>query len=307
MDTVYNEITLLSFGGWNKFTQHTLVMKYVSVWSNISDKSNEFNNYNQWVPFTDNHNHPIIIGRDQYSYIGARAVIGGRNNNLLFITYRDNNISVFDLSTFQFIKHNILPTHDWIWYHCFVSKFENGQGQEMMKINEEKNKQHYQMLLFCRKTGLSIKYDEDNNTFKFHQLPVCDDIAPFNGYAYACINDIILFFGGWSYSNSSKSVHKYSIEENKWMTFQDTLLSPLRYCVAILSEEDNCIYIIGGKDDKHAKVSTHIKTKVRVWDISQLSKNEIKCIIEYWIRTLNIKLGWIDDFDKIIMKYSRKK
>ncbi|ETO32303.1 hypothetical protein RFI_04812 [Reticulomyxa filosa] len=70
-----NKITLLSFGGdYN----HTLMMKYISVWSDISNKSNELNNYNQWIPFTDNHNHSIIIGRDNDNYtvvIGGEAII----------------------------------------------------------------------------------------------------------------------------------------------------------------------------------------------------------------------------------------
>ncbi|ETO33513.1 hypothetical protein RFI_03589 [Reticulomyxa filosa] len=64
-----NQITLLSFGGRCK---HTLMVKYVSVWSNISNKlnkSNEFNNYNQWIPFTDNNNCTIIIGRDENHFI----------------------------------------------------------------------------------------------------------------------------------------------------------------------------------------------------------------------------------------------
>ncbi|ETO35719.1 hypothetical protein RFI_01343 [Reticulomyxa filosa] len=30
-------------------------MKYVSVWSKISNKLKKLNNYNKWVPFTDNH------------------------------------------------------------------------------------------------------------------------------------------------------------------------------------------------------------------------------------------------------------
>ncbi|ETO34187.1 hypothetical protein RFI_02907 [Reticulomyxa filosa] len=261
-----NEITLLSFGsssfGENK---HTLVMKYVSVWSNISNKSNILKNYNQWIPFTDNQNHPIIIGRDGDSYIGVRAVIGGSNNHLLFITYWKNDISVFDLNTFQFIKHNTLPTNTSIFYHCFVSNLENRQGQEMMKTN----KQNCQMLLFCGETGLSIEYDEDNNTFQFHQLPVCDDIAPFKYYAYVCINDIIIFLVD-AITRMFKLVHKYSIRENKWVTFRNTLTNPLFNCVAILSEEHDYIHIIGGKDDKEATVSAHMKTKVCVWDPSQL-------------------------------------
>ncbi|ETO08436.1 hypothetical protein RFI_28950, partial [Reticulomyxa filosa] len=66
-----NQITLLSFGSnWNGKNKHTLVMKYVSVWSDILDK---LNNYNQWIPFTDNHNHPIIIGNQYNNYCGVRA------------------------------------------------------------------------------------------------------------------------------------------------------------------------------------------------------------------------------------------
>ncbi|ETO35242.1 hypothetical protein RFI_01820 [Reticulomyxa filosa] len=285
-----NQITLLSFGSnWDGENKHTLAMKYVSVWSNISNKSNEFNNYNQWIPFTDNHNHPIIIGKYNGHYHGARAVIGGSNNHLLFITYLENNISVFDLNTFQFIKHDILPTIDYINYHCFVSNSENGQVQEIVKTNEEKNKHIYQMLLFCFETGLSIEYDEDNNTFQFNELPVCNDIESFFRYAYVCVNDKIFFFGGIGNFVYSKSVHVYSIRESKWITFQNTLPSPLFGCVAIFSEEDNDIHIIGGRDDKETT-----------------SKNEIKLIVQYWTRTLQIKFGWISYFDKIIMKYKMK-
>ncbi|ETO34892.1 hypothetical protein RFI_02196 [Reticulomyxa filosa] len=295
-----NQITLLSFGGRFK---HTLVMKYVSIWSDISNKSDELNNYNKWIPFTDNQNHPIIIGRYDDDYTGVRAVIGGINNHLLFITYFQNNISVFDLNTFQFIKHGTLPTNNRMRYHCFVSNSENEQVQEMTKTSKQK----YQMLLFKKNTGLSIEYDEDNNNFQFHQLPVCEDIAIFNYYGYVCVNDIILFFGGWSLNSRavSKSVHKYSIRENKWITFRNTLHSPLYGCVAIFSEDDNDIHIIGGKDNTHVPVSTHIKINVRAWDASQLSKKEIKYIVKYWIRTSEIKFGWINDFDKIIIKYSR--
>ncbi|ETN97171.1 hypothetical protein RFI_40360, partial [Reticulomyxa filosa] len=138
----------------------------------------------------------------------------------------------------------------------------------MMKINQ-KNQQNYQMLLFCYETGLSIEYDEDNNTFQFHQLPVCHDIKSFFQYAYVCINDIILFFGG-NGNEVSKSMYKYSIRKNKWMIFKNTLPSPLCNCVAILNEEDNDIHIIGGANDKNIKVSTHMKTKVRIWDPLQL-------------------------------------
>ncbi|ETO16697.1 hypothetical protein RFI_20641 [Reticulomyxa filosa] len=240
-----NQVTLLSFGGKKK---HTLTMKYVSVWDNDNDnemnKLKKSNNYNEWTSFTDSHNHPIIIGRSCDDYHGLRAVTGGSHNNLLFITYFYKNISVFDLNRYIFIKHDILPTN-YINYHCFVSKSEN--RQEIVK----KNKRIYEMLLFCYNTGFSIKYDEYYNTFQFRQLYVCKDISPFNSYAYVCINDIILFFGGAGYSTVSKSIHKYSIQENKWMAFQNTLPNPLYNCVAILSADNTNIHIIGGQNDKN--------------------------------------------------------
>ncbi|ETO04889.1 hypothetical protein RFI_32507 [Reticulomyxa filosa] len=79
------------------------------------------------------------------------------------------------------------------------------------------------------------------------------------------------FFGGLNYSDVvSKSLHKYSIRENKWTTFQDALPSPLYDCVAILNEEGSHIHIIGGQDGKKTKLSTHMKTKVRELDPSLL-------------------------------------
>ncbi|ETO07586.1 hypothetical protein RFI_29805 [Reticulomyxa filosa] len=72
------------------------------------------------------------------------------------------------------------------------------------------------MTLFCKMKGLSIEHDEGNNTFEYHRLSVCDDIKNFHKYAYVCINDIILFFGG-HYNKSG-------------------------------------IYIIGGENNRYAKV-----------------------------------------------------
>ncbi|ETO11101.1 hypothetical protein RFI_26275 [Reticulomyxa filosa] len=124
----------LSFDGYPK---HTLAMKYGSVWDNISNKSNDLKNFNEWIPFADQYHY----------YEGVRAMIGGRNNNLLFITYPNYILMIFN-------------------FHCFVSTSENGQGQKIDgKTNEKENKQHYQMLLFCEKTGLSIEYDEDKKHF----------------------------------------------------------------------------------------------------------------------------------------------
>ncbi|ETO15441.1 hypothetical protein RFI_21922 [Reticulomyxa filosa] len=123
-----NIITLLYFGGLKKDIRYTLVMKYVSIWSddeneNETNKSKQFNqlnelnksnNYNEWTPFTDNHNHPIIIGRDYDDYQGMRALIGGINNHLLFITYPRNNIIIFDLLNMILYQLKIMILLDFI-------------------------------------------------------------------------------------------------------------------------------------------------------------------------------------------------
>ncbi|ETO25597.1 hypothetical protein RFI_11541 [Reticulomyxa filosa] len=258
-----NEITLLSFGGSENKKKHTLVMKYVSVWEEDPNNIEKIKQANQWNPFTNNDNQPILIGRDKDYHRGVRAVIGGSNNHLLFITYSPKNIDVFNLNTFQYIKHDTLPTSDFIFLHCFVLKTMN--GLERVKTNIKKN----EILLFCKKTGLSIEYDEDNNTFQFHRLPVCNAIALFYCYAYVYINDFILFFGGWNgnlLSNKiiSKSVHKYSIKEKTWITFEHTLPISLKDCFGILNEDNTYIHIIGGSSDKDI-VSTHMKTNVIGW------------------------------------------
>ncbi|ETO32428.1 hypothetical protein RFI_04689 [Reticulomyxa filosa] len=271
-----NEITLLSFGGNKNIIRHTLVMKYVSVWSddNKMDKSKKLkksNYYNEWTPLINDYNNPIIIGRDEDDYVGVRAVIGGSNNNLLFITYPEHNISVFDVNIFQFIKHDTIPTlFSLVSCHCFVSKSEKGQEQEMMKTNKKQNKKrNYEMLLFCENVGLLIEYNEDNNIFQFHQLPVCDSIAILKQYAYVCINGVILFFGGlvdWFENDIvTGSVYKYLIHENIWTSFEHNLPIPLHNCFGILNRNNNDIHIIGGSNDEKSIVSTHIKTKVSEW------------------------------------------
>ncbi|ETO33895.1 hypothetical protein RFI_03201 [Reticulomyxa filosa] len=126
-----NQTNLLSFGSsYNGENKHTLVMKYVSVWSNDNNDNeiNKLNNYNEWTPL-------------QTVTIIQLSLEDIKKQHLLFITCSYNNI-------------------------------KNGQGQEIMKTN----RQNYQMLLFCEKTGLSIEYNEDNNSFQFHELPVCLNI-----------------------------------------------------------------------------------------------------------------------------------
>ncbi|ETO03504.1 hypothetical protein RFI_33901, partial [Reticulomyxa filosa] len=88
-----NQITLLCFGGHYK---HTLLMKYISVWDNVS----KANHQNELIPLTDNNNSIINIEKDYNNYHVMLAVLGGVNNNLLFINYYPHYISVFNLNKY---------------------------------------------------------------------------------------------------------------------------------------------------------------------------------------------------------------
>ncbi|ETO34588.1 hypothetical protein RFI_02503 [Reticulomyxa filosa] len=245
-----NDITLLSFGGDHK---HTLVMKYISVWED-ENRIKKTQNANQWVPWIDANNKKISIGRLQDDYYGVRAVIGGSNNNLLFITYCPNNIDVFDLNALKYIKHSNLPNESAsIYYHCFVSTTDS---------DKDKN----QMLLFCYKTGLSIEYNEDTNTFSFQKLPVCSALFSFNRYGYVRICDAILFFGGnnENKNNALKTIYSYSITRNKWKKLEYILPMPLSYCFVTLNADNTYVHIIGGFNGKR-DLSTHIKINIDKW------------------------------------------
>ncbi|ETO33197.1 WD-40 repeat protein [Reticulomyxa filosa] len=232
-----NEITLLSFGGTH--TQ-VLMMKYISVWNSDNKNNVSSMRYNQWHPFT-NLRRPIDIGNDRGEYIGARGVIAGTKNHLLFITSYPKTISVFDTCRLQFIKHDILPIDDTIRFHCFVSK-------PTLKNNE--------MLLFYKNSGLLIQYDEYNKTFEFHRIRVCKTMRRDSNYAFINIGNSILFFG----CDISDQVYRFSITNNKWMMHEQSLIK-LKNCTAVLSEDSNFVHIFGiSYEDRN--VTEHIKIRV---------------------------------------------
>ncbi|ETO07392.1 hypothetical protein RFI_29997 [Reticulomyxa filosa] len=250
-DTNKSDITLLSFGGQdgNKI-KHTLIMNYVSVWND--ENENIKKHCNEWTPFIDNNNdNKIIIGSHEDDYQGARAIIGGSDNHLLFITYPPKNISIANLNTLKYIMHEDLPIDSETRNHCFISK-----------ENKNKNKNKNEMLLFCKNTGLSIKYDEDNNTLEFHKIRVCASLKMSESYGYIYINDFILFFGGDDLSISDK-IHKYCITENKWIQYEQTLPVLLENCTAVLAENATFIHILGVING--SEESIHMKINVKEW------------------------------------------
>ncbi|ETO28023.1 hypothetical protein RFI_09109 [Reticulomyxa filosa] len=259
-------ITLLSFGGQRSAeTKHTLILKYISVWNEEYGTKIEDETYsNEWLPFTDMDNNPVSIGRKQDNYEGVRAVIGGRKDNLLFISYRPKNIDVFDLDTFQYISQNLLPIdcNSDVYFHCFMLKPEDPTTIRKTNAHEKKNG----IVLFCENVGLLVEYNEDSNAFEMQKLRVCSTIRSFNFYAYVRINSDILFFGGYGTElGISRSVHKYSMIKNKWIKFEHNLAIPLFGSIGILNDDNKHIHILGGRADKGYEVSTHMKADVMEW------------------------------------------
>ncbi|ETN99690.1 hypothetical protein RFI_37780, partial [Reticulomyxa filosa] len=54
---------------------------------------------------------------------------------------------------------------------------------------------------------------------------------------------------------------------------------------------------------QHQRLSQEKKMEKYVSLAIKSKEEDIQIIIHYWIRILNIKLGWIKDFDKIIINY----
>ncbi|ETO32190.1 G-protein beta WD-40 repeats containing protein [Reticulomyxa filosa] len=308
--------TLLSFGGMKK---HTLMMEYSSVWEGKKNNKKK-RNYNKWVPFADNDNNPICIGKEEDNYCGLRAVISGSKHHLLFITYSPNNMNVFNLDTFQMVTSLMLPHCTNLSFHCFALAKEN------------------EMLLFCKEVGLSIKYNEASYNFELCTLQVCETMRQLKSYGYIRICNSILFFGGWNDNNKLivKHFHRYSITNKTWTIFENILPVPLHSCAGILSD-DNSAYIIGGNsEDKTTTANICVKSKwmeeakakekqQRIereersiiernrfeienmdenFDIKKLKqKKEMELILGHWLRRFVTKKGWIPEFDMLISRY----
>ncbi|ETO02065.1 hypothetical protein RFI_35371, partial [Reticulomyxa filosa] len=129
--------------------------------------------FNTWIQY----NQDTTIGKLENNLKGLRGLIGGINNDLLFITYCPENIEVIDLKTMKSligIKNGIIPRekHKYgIQYHCFVP----------LTMNNEKVINHF--ILFCHNTGLLIKYDEQNKSFDYQKLPICPDLNDYTIYS----------------------------------------------------------------------------------------------------------------------------
>ncbi|ETO01397.1 hypothetical protein RFI_36043, partial [Reticulomyxa filosa] len=102
--------------------KQTFSMKYKSVCEINDSKSEHHQSFNTWI----RHNQDNNMGKMEDILWGMCGLIGGINNDLLFITHHPKNIEVVDLKTMKpltRIKNNITPKerHKFgIGYHCFV-------------------------------------------------------------------------------------------------------------------------------------------------------------------------------------------
>ncbi|ETO08836.1 hypothetical protein RFI_28551 [Reticulomyxa filosa] len=248
-------------------SKETILLLFGGAYGRIS-VMNYTTGYNEWNPLINSNKEPTCITKKHPYYRGLRTVIGGSNNNLLFIIYY-KAIDVFDLNIYEYVANASLPIIDLVNCKYLESKPEKPFAAEILPpIKNKKSK----MLLFYENTGLSIEYDEDNKLFQFDNLRVCSTIRSLSLYGHVHINGIILFFGGKDeFNRMNSNIHKYIIDEDKWIKCEQLYLNSLYGCTAILNEDHEYVHIVGGG-------KTHFKTKTKDW-----IKNEETAIEKLWL------------------------
>ncbi|ETO29148.1 WD repeat-containing protein, partial [Reticulomyxa filosa] len=180
-----------------------------------------------------------------------------------------------------------------------------------------------EMIVFDRNIRLSIRYDEDKNIFKYHKARTYKHFKSFHSSGCVRFNDLILYY----------------LSDNTWLKYEKSVPISLDDCVAVMSEDKNFVHIFGTTDG-NANECIHVKTQVNEWiqketkiekqwmlkdkeltdieeckvelkkmkqnpDIKKLKKKkEIEMIIEQWMHLSSVNnIGWIDDFNMIILRY----
>ncbi|ETO33601.1 hypothetical protein RFI_03500 [Reticulomyxa filosa] len=277
------KVTLLSFGGSDRRRRHTFIMHYESVWS--TDSVSTTAHTNEWIEVQDK----IIIGASNgHNLTGARACVGGKHNNLLFVTHCPRNINVINLQTYEYIQtiNSTLPIHTyWLCYHGFV---------KLSTTN---------FILISDVETIGITYDECDRTFHFQILPnITTSFSIFSNFAYLLLDNYILVFGGKCASSTiTDAIHVYNVRHKQWRQLAQILPKALVDCYAIASHDQDFIHIIGGDNHKLKCQNSHYA--IRCYYLI-LTKEKIKMIIDYWIRIISFnRLGWIKEFVTCVAEY----
>ncbi|ETO07774.1 hypothetical protein RFI_29616 [Reticulomyxa filosa] len=110
---------------------------------------------------------------------------------------------VFDLNTFQFIKHRILS--------IIITLYQS------QKIDKKKINKIIKCYCFVERQNYQLNMIKITTFFNFINYMFVM-ILHHSFFIYMCINNVILFFGRTD-NGVLKSVYKYLIRENKWMIF----------------------------------------------------------------------------------------
>ncbi|ETO25136.1 hypothetical protein RFI_12009 [Reticulomyxa filosa] len=268
-DTSSGRITLLSFGGYYK---HTLQMDYQSVWEKPKEHLNEWKNCH------------YEIGEADDNLFQARALIGGNNNNLLFVIYNPGYILALDIeNSFKCVAKRRLPIDGICGGSCFVKCKD-----KMIFLNYYHN--------------VAITYNDSNHQIEFRTFSVDHDVRHYCSFSYVYINEVIVIFGGFaSGEHHSEKIFVYSVKRNKWKTSSEILPIGLFNSSAVLHDIHRCAHILGGLGNIGA---TNLHFKVNLFSIIGITGKDIQSIVQNWQRRIKLKhIGWIDEFNDIIADF----
>ncbi|ETN98507.1 hypothetical protein RFI_38983 [Reticulomyxa filosa] len=247
-----NELTLLSFGGVD-VSKYTLLMSYQSVWEKSRRKEKK---KNEWRVV----HHDTSFGTRKSNLTGASALIGGKNKDLLFVTYFPNKIDVIDMKTYHYVcgtGSNRLPIKSpySLQNHCFVPLTSSNQTV----VN------HF--LLIHKNLSLLIKYNEEDKKFCYESLPTCPSLATCDCYGFISFNDQIFFFGGYDASAMTEIdyIFIYAMKDRAWTQSKHSLPIPTRGCCPVLIGDGRFLHLVGGLAH-HRTQAMHLATTVRAFD-----------------------------------------
>ncbi|ETO34878.1 hypothetical protein RFI_02209 [Reticulomyxa filosa] len=200
----------------------------------------------------------VTIGKLEDDLRGARAVIGGVNKNLLFITYRPSNIDVFSLETYTYLKKLQIPesyTSRQLSFHCIVLYPPEDDNES------EPVAQNTKMLLVCRKFATVITFDEENENVRCEPLSNVPgrDSHQSSAYVYASDEnkkDSLLLIGGYNETDKTctAGVVRYSFKFGQW--YEDKPL-PYNLSASVAVHYPPFIYIFGGNDGYELVADVH--------------------------------------------------
>jgi len=256
-------------------------MNYQSVWDNQAMKTHR----NEWklAPFT--------IGEENDNLFGIRALIGGSQNQLLFVVYLYHHIQVFDLHSYQSIGTYRLP-------------FEFYGPCSFVKIESENHLNINTMMMFYRNYGVLIKYHEKEQTVEYETLPVCVGLQDVSYYSYVSVKDFVVLFGGFKNHGNCNTVDKvyvYSIKTKEWRECLYKLPAASCLTFSIVDNNQKWVHVLGGNRGSLENSQQHLQ--IRMAYLTGLTLQEIGVIMEYWVRVNRLRMGWIGEFHAIIANY----